>query len=205
MKDSLARSLGVHRQPSHIYLCGLSKDILNSTEKITVVIQLENIALEIDFHIVQDNEIRYDAIVGRDAITSRDIMFVTTYEGTSITRRSQSSVKYGLVYNLEEVINVCVTQAPNEAQNDLRELLNKHAGLIASKNNIRQIKTAKMLIRTTTTEPVVYHPYRMSASERTRVQEIVIELLNNNIIRESISPYASPVILMKKRKKRFNR
>lgn len=37
----------------------------------------------------------------------------------------------------------------------------------------------------------------MAFSERIIVQEIIKELLANNIIRESDSPYSSPILLIK--------
>lgn len=49
------------------------------------------------------------------------------------------------------------------------------------------------------TTPVVYRPYRLSHTERAEVRAMVDELLQNNIIRESSSPYASPIILVKKK------
>lgn len=47
--------------------------------------------------------------------------------------------------------------------------------------------------------PVVYRPYRLSHTERAEVRSMVDELLQNNIIRESSSPYASPIIIVKKK------
>lgn len=47
--------------------------------------------------------------------------------------------------------------------------------------------------------PVVYRPYRMSFHEREKVRNIVEELLQNDIVQESQSNYASPVLLVKKK------
>lgn len=48
-------------------------------------------------------------------------------------------------------------------------------------------------------KPVVYRPYRLSFSERGQVREIVNELLENDIICESNSNYASPILMVKKK------
>lgn len=45
---------------------------------------------------------------------------------------------------------------------------------------------------------VTRRPYRLSVTERAEIHKIVPDLLFNNIIRESTSPYASPVLLVKK-------
>jgi hypothetical protein len=47
--------------------------------------------------------------------------------------------------------------------------------------------------------PVSYHPYRLAYSDRNVVQEIVEDLLNNGIIRDSESPYSSPILLVRKK------
>lgn len=56
-----------------------------------------------------------------------------------------------------------------------------------------------MSITCITDKPIVYRPYRMSISEREVVQATIADLLKNNIIRESRSPYASPVLLVRKK------
>lgn len=47
--------------------------------------------------------------------------------------------------------------------------------------------------------PVVYRPYRLSFVEREQVREIVQDLLQNDIIQESHSSYASPILIVKKK------
>lgn len=47
--------------------------------------------------------------------------------------------------------------------------------------------------------PVVYRPYRLSHAERAEVRSMVDDLLQNEIIRESSSSYASPIIIVKKK------
>lgn len=47
--------------------------------------------------------------------------------------------------------------------------------------------------------PVVYRPYRLAVKEKEIVRQMVDELQENNIIRPSVSSYASPVILVKKK------
>lgn len=47
--------------------------------------------------------------------------------------------------------------------------------------------------------PVSYKPYRLPYSERIIVRDIINELLDTNIIQESNSSYASPIVLVKKK------
>ncbi|CAH2220926.1 jg25639 [Pararge aegeria aegeria] len=66
-------------------------------------------------------------------------------------------------------------------------------------SELGQTTITEMNIQLGDSEPVVYRPYKMSHSEREEVRNIVEELLKFNIIRESQSPYASPVLLVKKK------
>lgn len=47
--------------------------------------------------------------------------------------------------------------------------------------------------------PVVYKPYRLSYSERQNVQTMVSELIENDIVEESVSSFASPILLVAKK------
>lgn len=63
-----------------------------------------------------------------------------------------------------------------------------------------RVNTGELIIRLKNPDKMVNRrPYRLAPSEREKVQKIIEELLQNNIIRESNSPYASPVILVKKK------
>lgn len=47
--------------------------------------------------------------------------------------------------------------------------------------------------------PVVYRPYRLSYSERAVVRDLVKELEESGIVRESSSEYATPILLVRKK------
>ena len=57
---------------------------------------------------------------------------------------------------------------------------------------------AEMKIELITEIPVYHGPYRLSQSDLDKVKEIVRDLEVNGIIRESTSPYGSPIILTRK-------
>jgi hypothetical protein len=47
--------------------------------------------------------------------------------------------------------------------------------------------------------PVTYKPYRLSSSEREKVREIVDDLIEKQIIEDTVSPYSSPILLVPKK------
>ncbi|CAH1376191.1 unnamed protein product [Tenebrio molitor] len=61
----------------------------------------------------------------------------------------------------------------------------------------------EMDLHLTDDQPVFYRPYRMSFSERGEVQRIVQELKEADIIEETDSPFASPVLLVRKKSGEF--
>jgi len=57
----------------------------------------------------------------------------------------------------------------------------------------------QMEIKLTDAKPVVYRPYRLSVSERKMVREMVQEMIDADIVTESNSSYASPILIVKKK------
>ncbi|KAL0848904.1 hypothetical protein ABMA28_013306 [Loxostege sticticalis] len=82
----------------------------------------------------------------------------------------------------------------------LLKLLNKYRKCFAlSMSELGKCNLTQMSINLHSEEPVVYRPYRLALKEKEIVRDLVDELLSNEIIRSSTSPYASPVVLVKKR------
>lgn len=88
----------------------------------------------------------------------------------------------------------------SDQKRELLNLLNKYRTCFAtSLKELGCTEVEKMNIELTDTQPVVYRPYRLSHSERAEVRDMTKELLECGVIRESSSPYASPIILIKKK------
>jgi hypothetical protein len=83
---------------------------------------------------------------------------------------------------------------------ELLALLNKYRDCFAMDlSELGRSRIGEIEIRVDDPSPVVYRPYRLSHSEREFVREHIAELKNYGIIRESNSPYASPILLVKKK------
>lgn len=92
---------------------------------------------------------------------------------------------------------------PNLTSNQvqqLKSLLNKYKECFS--NNLRDLgftNIVQMEIELTDSKPVVYRPYRLSYSERELVRSMVQEMIEADIVCESTSQYASPILLVKKK------
>lgn len=82
----------------------------------------------------------------------------------------------------------------------LKELLKKYETCFSDNLNDLGLTTiVKMKIELNDSQPVVYRPYRLSFPQREQVQSMVKEMVDADIVCESISSYASPVLLVKKK------
>lgn len=82
----------------------------------------------------------------------------------------------------------------------LFSLLNKFSNCFAT--NTSELGITDVIefdINLISQEPIFYKPYRLSEKEKQIVRQKIKDLLDNNIIRESKSCYASPAILVKKK------
>lgn len=77
-----------------------------------------------------------------------------------------------------------------------RLLLDYKQCISTSLTDLGKTNAVEMHIRTD--EQIVYQPYRMSLAEKNILNNIIKDFLVNRIIRISQSPYASPVVLVKK-------
>lgn len=85
-------------------------------------------------------------------------------------------------------------------QERLYQLLQKYRNCFAT--NLSELGCAKdtvMNIDLHDKTPVMYRPYRLSHHERHKVRDMVDDLVKNDIVQESDSNYASPILLVRKK------
>jgi hypothetical protein len=105
-----------------------------------------------------------------------------------------------LPFRLEDIKDQLGPNLGVDQQSEVLTLINEFRDCFAS--NTKELGRAEafdMHIRLNDDVPVTYRPYRLAYSERTMVRDIVQDLLDNGIVRESESPYSSPVLLVKKK------
>ncbi|KAG6464992.1 hypothetical protein O3G_MSEX014865 [Manduca sexta] len=91
-------------------------------------------------------------------------------------------------------------QLSNYEVTRLKELLKKYETCFSDNlNDLGLTNVVQMEIDLNDSKPVVYRPYRLSFPEREQVRSMVKEMMEAGIICESSSPYASPVLIVKKK------
>lgn len=87
-----------------------------------------------------------------------------------------------------------------DQKHQLQSIIASFADCFASSSKVRQTAVTKHRIVTEEGErPVRQHPYRVSPKERDAIRRQVQEMLQDDVIQPSTSPWASPVVLVAKK------
>ncbi|CAK1597525.1 unnamed protein product [Parnassius mnemosyne] len=102
--------------------------------------------------------------------------------------------------NHDPITPKCGNQLSDTHKRQIVELLEKYKDCFSTgMHDLGFTNVTEMEIHLKDSTPVVYRPYRLPHSERKLVQNMVGEMIEHGIVRESNSPYASPIVLVKKK------
>lgn len=172
-------------------------------------IKIMNTVVRVNAIVVPDNYLTYDVIVGRDFLEQEHIMIVK--RGKELMFKQLPAIKRvdkNIDVNFSDVQRddtiIIRTDANEEVKQQCAALIWEFRDCVSfSIKDLGKTDATMLNIRCTSEIPVNYRPYRLSESEKQVTREIVRELLINNIIRESNSPYASPILLVKKKNNEY--
>lgn len=83
---------------------------------------------------------------------------------------------------------------------ELKEVLNEFKDILAEPTELPPEKITNHRIKLLPgSEPVNVHPYRYPHYQKSEIEKLTMEMLNQSLIRHSVSPFSSPVLLVKKR------
>lgn len=197
IRESIASKLPGRRHQTVNLMRGIGSFPVISMNTLTTICVIDGINIEIMFHVLPDYEMTTDVLIGADILQDSGLSVIVT-QGTAtlcaqprvMHMRSESPLFENLDHDLT-----------NESQIELLLiLLNKYSDIFTRGFATSRVNTGMLEIRLKNKDKFVERrPYRLSPVEREKVKEIVKELIDNNIIRESRSPYSSPVILVKKK------
>lgn len=205
IKDSIARRLNCKLDPHPIILKGIGNGKLHIFGRITVPVKFDETCIEIEFNVARDSDFHYDCLIGRNIVHYPDISVVMDSTGCRVIRNT-STVRIKIVNQIETCIEDKLDQLSESIRHldttlqvKIQRIFEKYPSVLPSENNIGTVKTGEMHLRLKRDEVINYRPYRLAPVEREKVDEICKDLIKKNIIRESDSPYASPVLLVKKK------
>ncbi|CAK1597383.1 unnamed protein product [Parnassius mnemosyne] len=197
IRESVAAALPGQRVQTANYLRGIGRfPVLSLTSLLTICV-IDDISVEIQFYVLADCEMSTDILVGMNLIKGTNLSVIVTSSKTKL-------VHQGLINHITTNSPIfgkldCDLSDPEKIK-QLRILLNKYEHLFIRGYPKTRVNTGMLEIRLKNPDKYVERrPYRLSPVEREKVRTIVNELLKHSIIRESKSPYSSPIILVKKK------
>ena len=106
----------------------------------------------------------------------------------------------GLPPHLQELLEDSCTELTPDERYRLKQLLIEFQGIFAKdKSDMGKCNLVKHKINTGTTLPIKLPPRRLPIGKRQIEREEVQSMLNQGVIQPSVSPWASPVVLVKKK------
>lgn len=193
--------------------CGLNNVPLKILGVYNTTIHVNSTEIKVKFLVVPDDTISFNALLGRDFLSSSNIKVVIDGKCKVIVDNKQitnSSLREtdNAIWQLYQ-INCIEESKPMELNINpeidfkTREQL-KNIYLNTKRNEGETVEAeidnnVQMDIVLKHTQPVCFRPRRLSFADKEKLQIILDELLEKKIIRESNSPYASPIVLVRKK------
>lgn len=197
MRESIANKLPGRRNLITNCLRGIGSFPVLSLSTLTAICVIDGVHVEILFHVLADYEMTSDVLIGTNLLHDTGLSVIVTQNNATLLPqrrvmqlRNDSPIFDNLDHDLTDESEI----------NQLLVLLNKFSHLFTRGYAKSRVNTGELEIRLKNPDKYVERrPYRLSPVERERVKEIVDELIKNNIVQESKSPYSSPIILVKKK------
>lgn len=172
-----------------INLVGFTNDLsAQVTEAVAVTLKVDSVELIITLYII-DALSGCDILIGRNFTEDKNIMYVRVGET--------------LTFQSVQAFNVCNIKITNSVSAEYKMALNnillKYPQCFSQDlSSLGKTSCVELEIQLTSNKPICQRPYRMSESERAITRDIIDDLLNNGIVQNSNSAYASPALLVDK-------
>lgn len=196
IKDSLQKQLPGSSRNEIVYLTGIGgEDIKCSVQKLSSVL-IQNLEVTLLFHVVPDYALVESIIVGRDILDQGIHVEISSDSIKFSSRKHVNACQNTKQLNLSSVD----TDLEGDEKERLLSILRKYSEYFIEGMPTRRVTTGEMKIDLVDPHKTVQRrPHQMSPVEKGIVREKIQSLLDANIIRESCSPFASPIVLVKKK------
>lgn len=194
---------------------GAKVDVLGIFETKLLV---NNNMMNITFYIVSNNTMSASAILGRDLLKKPGYKIEFINNEVNIIKVNENETVKETVDNWNEILcidlnsdinvrTVTVNVNPNLDRDVNDKFIKIYNDEYLARINVEPHSddncNFEMKIVLKHEQPISFRPRRLSYSEQGSLRNIIDELLSENIIRPSNSPYSSPIVLVKKKNKCF--
>nr|XP_049708441.1 uncharacterized protein LOC126057098 [Helicoverpa armigera] len=180
-----------------VYLTGLGGNDVECSSQMLSTVTIGDVPVDITFHIVPDSDISVPIIIGRDIL---DKGFYATIDNNKVVLNMKQEANFCISKFNAHFVSEVDTDLVNEDKEALLRILNKYSDYFVDGVPTRRVKTGQLEIKLIDPHKVVHRsPYRLAPVEKQVVREKIQDLLDAGIIRESSSPFSSPILLVKKK------
>lgn len=197
IQRSVVNKLGLMTQSGKThFIKTLSGQVIKINESVCGKVVLDEMCDDEELLVVPDTCCPSELLIGNTLIRRNNVGFVKVGSDikfyTTLMKMCVNNISRGTDIE-KEVVHCGGYKEP------LLEVLRKFRDCIAiNLSEMGKTNCTEMQIKLKSDEPVTYNPYRLSEDRRQKVQVMLDELLKHNIIRESNSSFASPVVLVTK-------
>jgi transposase InsO family protein len=196
------------KQSPEIILKGFAGTGVSSNTRALLRIRIMEAVADVNVIVVSDTNLKYQMIVGRDFLDQPQIIMVKKQKALifrSLPVLDEGSINIIDVLNTDvennlKIHNLNFGDLKHDDKSKIAKLLNEFSDCISTSfKTLGKTQTVSLNITCNSDNPVFCHPYRLAESQKTILRDIISELLDNKIIRESRSSYASPITLVPKK------
>lgn len=200
-------------QAKHVSACGLTTRNSRNTliglngmkvecdKMVSFTIGIDDMSYDIDAIVVPHTAIVDDLLLGKDFLTKIDFHFVN---GTmTLTSKKEKVLSDPEIHELFRIEVDCLDGPPELNIGDIPETYKKEIHDIVLSDDVQcsdvNANLPKLKIRVKNDRPINCSPRRLSYQEREFVDRKIGQMLREKVIRPSVSDFASPVVLTKKK------
>lgn len=196
LTESSGSIIAGRRSYESMTIVGIVKNEIKCTLQVLALVAIQSLTIEVLFFVVNDDYLSEPVLLGRDIIQM----------GLSVEITSQGlTIKRSLAVQIIEkpkgrkCFDAVDTDLVGKERETLIELLSRYSDCFIDGVPTNRVTTGKIKIELIDPHKTVQRrPYRLSDVEKQIVREKISELLDAGVIRESSSPFASPILLVKK-------
>ena len=183
---------------------GSQLQVIGKTESI---LKFRNKIFKINLLVVKKNSMSYNVILGRDFLKSSGVRLIFPEEkkcDTSWNNHVEAWEKEILNIDVSDIhgASTCEFNINNNLSFDLKQKLSTILSNAIVENHSKFTENdIKLDIKLINSQPFCCAPRRLPYTHKLELKKIIDDLLKRHIIKESCSPYASPIVLVAKKNK----
>lgn len=196
IRESKTYKLSGKRQAAVVNISGIGNSNVLCSEQILSEVEINDFRLEVLFHVIPDEFLRHDIMIGREILK---LGFSITMTENSLVL---SKVKVVDQCSVSEPINFSNvnTDIPTEYKPELIKILQEYSKSFVDGLPTTRVNSGELKLRLIDSNKTVQRrPYRLTPEERQLVRSKINDMKDAGIIQPSCSPFASPILLVKKK------